>query len=231
VFVPLLLTYPANAADEFPPFLAGTGEFPAEVRTEIISVWNDYTLMRVVEGRPARAQLEIYRLFVDHPEVTAAASRHLGLAKYRVRPLGRDQFAAEDGEGAQGTYRVLLKDDRRRIVLSQGRYEGRILRVSGASLTILSFEPRAGEGGVPEVSQRVETFVRIENQVAAFFARLLFPLFSGYADRKLIETFNVTAEVSEWAAQNPSAFCAWLTSPNAVPATLEAFAPLFVTCR
>jgi hypothetical protein len=230
-FVALLTVCPANAADEFPPFLAGASEFPAEVRTEIISVWSDYTLTRVVEGRPARAPLEIYRLFVDHPEVTAAAARHLGLAKYRVRALGPNQFAAEDGEGAQGTYRVLLKDDRRRIILSRGRYEGRILSVIGASLTILSFEPRAGEGGVPAVSQRVESFVQIENPVAAFFARLLLPFFSGYADRKLTETFNVTAEVSEWAVRNPSAFCAWLASPDGVPASLEAFGPIFVACR
>lgn len=227
----LLLARAAHAADGFPPFLSGTDQFPQEVRTEIVGVWNDYTLTRVVEGQPARAPFEIYRLLVDHPDITAAASRHLGLTNYRVQALGPDRFAAEDGEGAKGTYRVLLKDDHRRIILGQGSYEGRILRVSGASLTLLSFELRAGTDGAPEVAQQVEAFVRIDNQVAAFFARLLLPLFSGYADRKLAETFNVTAEVSEWAARNPGAFCAWLRSSDGLPGSHEVFASVFPSCR
>jgi len=230
-FVALLLGRAAQAADEFPPFLSRAGEFPPDVRAGIIRVWNEYTFTRVVDGRPARAPLEIYRLFVDHPDVTAAASRHLGVAKYRVRPLGPDQFAAEDGEGTTGTYHVLLKQAHRRVILSRGRHEGRVLRVSGASLTILSFEPRTGADGLPEVAQRVETFVHIENRVAAFFARVLLPLFSGYADRKIAETFNVTAAVSEWAAGTPAVFCAWLASPDGPPARPEAFAAAFPACR
>lgn len=227
----VLLAPAADAADEFPPFLPGAAGFSPDIKAEIQSVWNDYTLTRVVEGQPARAPLETYRLFVDHPDVTAAASRRLGLAKYQVRALGPDRFAADDGEGAKGTYQVLLKDARRRIILSRGSYEGTILHVSGASLTILSFEPRIGAGETPEVTQRVETFVRIENQVAAFFARLLLPLFSGYADRKLAETFNVTAQVSEWAAQNEGAFCAWLANSDDLSASQEAFASVLPACR
>lgn len=227
----LLLAPAAHAADEFPPFLPGADNFSPDVRTEIQSVWNNHTLTRVVEGWPARAPLETYRLFVDHPDVTAAASRHLGLTKYRVRALGPDRFAAEDGEGAKGTYRVLLRDERRRIILSRGSYEGSILHVSGASLTILAFEPRVGEDGTWEVAQRVETFVRIENQIAAFFARLLLPLFSGYADRKLAETFNVTAQVSEWAARSEPTFCAWLGNSEDLAASRDAFTSVFPACR
>ncbi len=231
IFVLLLFARVARG-EEFPPFLPGAGEFPPEVRAEVVSVWNDYTLTRAVDGRPARAPLEIYRLFVDHPDVTAAASRHLGLAKYRVEVLGPDQFAAEDGEGAKGTYRVLLQGERRRILLTRGYHEGRILgRIGGASLTILSFEPRAGAVGVPEVAQRVEAFVRIDNPVAAFFARLLLPLFSGYADRKVAETFNVTARVSEWAAREPAGFCAWLASPDGLPSSRDAFSAVLPSCR
>ena len=186
----------------------------------------------MVDGRPARAPLEVYRLFVDYPEVTAAASRHLGLAKYRVEALGPDQFVADDGQGARGTYRVLAQEGRRRILLTRGSHDGRILgRIGGASLTILSFEFRAGAEGVPEVAQRVEAFVRIDNPVAAFFARLLLPLFSGYADRKIAETFNVTARVSEWAAREPAVFCAWLASGDGLPARRDAFSAVLPGCR
>lgn len=228
----LLLARAAHAAEEFPPFLPAAGEFPPDIRAEIVSVWTDYTLTRTVDGRPARAPLEIYRLFVDYPDVTAAAARHLALAKYRVEAVGPDRFAADDGEGAKGTYQVLAQDERRRVLLTRGSLEGRILgRIGGTSLTVLSFEPRPAADGVPEVAQRVEAFVRIDNPVAAFFARLLLPFFSGYADRKIAETFNVTAKVSEWAAREPAAFCAWLASADGVPARQEVFASAVPVCR
>jgi len=114
-------------------------------------------------------------------------------------------------------------------MLTRGSHEGAILgRIGGVSLTILSFELRAGADGPPEVAQRVETFVRIDSPVAAFLARLLLPLFSGYADRKIAETFNVTARVSEWAAREPAAFCAWLAGSDGLPARRDAFSSL---CR
>ncbi|MEK7363833.1 MAG: hypothetical protein AAB016_07645 [candidate division NC10 bacterium] len=77
----LLLFARVARGEEFPPFLPSAGDFPPDVRSEIISVWTDHTLTRVVDGRSARAPLEIYRLFVDYPDVTAAASRHLGLPR------------------------------------------------------------------------------------------------------------------------------------------------------
>ena len=62
----LLLFARVARGEEFPPFLPGASDFSPDVRSEIISVWTDLT--RVVDGRPARAPLEIYRLFVDYPD-------------------------------------------------------------------------------------------------------------------------------------------------------------------
>lgn len=218
-------------AADFPPFLPEPERFPAEIRSEIASVWSRYTLTRVVSGQPARAPLDLFRLFVDLPEVTAAASRHLGLAKFRARQLGPDYYAAEDGEGAEGTYRVLVRDPHRRVILTWGRHSGRILgQITGASLTLLTFEPETGENGALQIAQRVETFVRIDNVVAAFVARILLPLFSGYADRKIAETFNVTARVSAWAHEDPADFCRWLAGEPDAGRHRAEFAPLLPPC-
>jgi len=62
-------------------------------------------------------------------------------------------------------------------------------------------------------------------------ARLLLPLFSGYADRKIAETFNVTARVSEWAAREPAAFCAWLAGSDGLPARRDVFSSVLPPCR
>jgi len=216
---------------DFPPFLPDAERLPAEVRSEVVSVWSRHTLSRTVSGQPARVPLDLFRLFVDLPEVTTAAARHLGLAKYRVRQLGLDLYGADDGEGAMGTYRVLVREPHRRIMLTWGRHTSFVLgEISGASLTLLAFEPETDADGRPWVAQRVETFVRIDNRVAAFFARLLLPLFSGYADRKIVETFNVTARVSEWAREDPADFCRWLAGEPEAGRHRAAFAPLLPPC-
>ena len=218
-------------AADFPPFLPELERFPAEIRNEITSIWTGHTLTRAVSGEPARAPLELFQLFVDLPEVTAAAARHLGLVQYRVRQLRPDHYEAEDGEGARGTYRVLVRETHRRVMLTRGSHASRILgRVTGASLTILDFVPETGTDGDPQISQRVETFVRIDNRLTAFIARILLPFFSSYADRKIAETFNVTARVSAWAHGEPTTFCVWLANqPEGVRHRAE-FAPLLAPC-
>src|SRR3972149_6942446 len=75
-FVWLLLARAAHAGEEFPPFLPGASEFPPDVRSEIISVWTDYTLTRGVEGRPARAPLATYRLFAGFYNPTPPPPPH-----------------------------------------------------------------------------------------------------------------------------------------------------------
>lgn len=228
----LLLGLGRALAADFPPFLPEAERFPAEISGEIVSVWSRHTLTRVVSGQPARVPLDLFRLFVDLPEVTAAAARHLGLAKYRVRQLGPDLYEAEDGEAAKGTYRVLVREPHRRIMLTWGSHTSLILgRISGASLTLLAFEPETDADGNRRIAQRVETFIRIDNQVAAFLARLLLPLFSGYADRKIVETFNVTARVSEWARGNPADFCRWLGGEPDAGRHRAEFAPLLPPCE
>jgi len=214
-----------------PAFLPEPERFPEEIRNEIASVWTRYTLTRAVSGEPAPASLDLFQLFVDIPDVTAAAARHLGLAKYRVRQLGPHLYEADDGEGATGTYRVLVQEPRRRIMLTSGSHSSFLLgRISGASLTLLAFEPETDADGTPRITQRVETFVRIDNQVAAFLARLLLPLFSGYADRKVVETFNVTARVSEWAHEDPADFCRWLAGEPDAGRQRAEFALLLPQC-
>lgn len=197
---------------DFPPFLPFPERLPSEIRSEVVSVWRGYTLTRAVNGQSARPPLDLVRLFIDLPVVTVAASRHLGLANYQVRQIGpTSYYEVEDGEGARGTYRVLFEEPYRRVFLASGGRPIRILgQVTGAALTVLIFRPEVGLDGRPWVAQRVETFVRVDNTIPAFFARILAPLFPGYVDRKIGEGFNIMASVSGWAYENPRAFCHWL---------------------
>jgi hypothetical protein len=148
----------------------------------------------------------VYAAFVDAPEVTVAAARALQIANYEVRPLGPDWYAADDHDGARGEYRVLLREGGRRVILSWGEHSSIFLgTIRGSALTVLDLAPQ--DAGV---DQALTAFIRIDHRVAAALARILVVLFGSVADRKLMEGFEVAAQVAEWGTERPREFCAWL---------------------
>jgi hypothetical protein len=192
---------------DWPPFLRADDDYPAPIANAIKRLWTDATFTRTVKGDPAAVPLSFYLRFIDAPDVTAAAARHLGLTTYHVRILGDDSYEADDGHGgARGVYRVLERGDGRRMLLSWGSHRGSILgTVSGSALTQLEF---GDDGG--RATQRLTVNVIIDQGIAATLTRPVLFLFGGFVDRKLNEAFRTAAGVAGWAEARPEEFCAWL---------------------
>lgn len=190
-------------------------------------MWADPTLSRTVQGRSARVPYELYVAFVDTPDVTAAAARHLGLAKYEVEPLSDDRYRATDNDGSTGMYQVLVRESHRRVVLSWGEHTGSILgTISGSALTVIKLHP-----GPAAIEQTLEAYVRIDNALAAVLARILVTIFGSVADRKLAEGSTVTARVAEWAVERSDEFCDWLAGEPVPAARRARFRALASGCR
>jgi hypothetical protein len=185
--------------------------------TTVAKVWQEPTLTRTVEGDPVETPFEVYRVFVDMPDVTAAAARHLGLARYEVRRVSADTYEADDHAGASGRYQVLVHTPERRVLLSTGRHKSFLLgTVSGQALTVVTLEQRDAT-----IVPRLTAYVHIDHPVAAALARALVRVFGRLADGKLGEGFQVTARVAEWAWRSPAELCRWLEH-DAVPRTRAA---------
>src|SRR5262249_21779211 len=160
-----MLAVAAAASDrpDWPPFVPPRSSLSAGVVSSIERVWRAPTLTRTVQGEPAPVPLKIYDAFLDSPDVTAAAARQLKLARYQVRMMGGGWYEADDGQGAHGIYRVRVRTPERHVILSWGHHSGAILgTISGTALTVLEFEDRDHQ-----VSQKLTTYVLIENRVAA----------------------------------------------------------------
>jgi hypothetical protein len=196
----------ASEPSPWPAFLPSRASLSVGVVAGVERVWRRPTLTRTVEGTPARVSLATYDAFVDAPDLTAEAARHLDLAKYDVRVMDDDWYEADDGGGAHGVYRVLVRTPTRRVILSWGHHSGAILgTITGSALTLLEFEDRGDE-----VGQKLTAYVLIDNRIAATLARSLVAVFSPVVDRRLSEGFRVTARVAEWATAKPDEFCSWL---------------------
>ena len=192
---------------DWPPFLRPGDTYPAPIASTIKRLWTDATFTRTVKADPAPVPVSFYLRFIDAPDVTAAAARHLGLTTYRVRILGDDYYEADDGYGgAHGVYRVLERGEGRRMLLSWGSHRGSILgTVSGSALTQLEF---ADDGG--RARQGLTVNVIVDQGIAATLTRPDLFLFGGFVDRKLNEAFRTAAAAAGWAHAKPEEFCAWL---------------------
>jgi hypothetical protein len=204
----LAVTSPRSAPRDWPPFLRASDEYPAHIANAVRRLWLDSTFTRTVSAEPAPVPLAFYLRFVDAPDVTAAAARHLQLTTYDVKVLGGDWYEADDGANTRGVYHVLVRDGARRVVLSWGTHRGSILgTIGGSALTRLEL---GDDGG--RAPQRLVVNAIIDNGFVAGMARPVLLLFGWFVDRKLGEAFRTAASVAAWAHANPGEFCAWLQS-------------------
>jgi hypothetical protein len=196
----------AEPAGFWPPLLGPPEALAPEVSAAVERAWMAPTLRRRVHVPSARVPLEVYRAFLDTPDVTAAAARFLKLATYGVTVLDDDRYEADDGDGARGFSQVLQRDPQRRVVFSKGEQTGPILgTVRGYALTVLDLEPRGDW-----VDAALTAYVYIDDRVAAGLARFLIVSLGALADRKLTEGLRTTAVVAEWAVDPSGSFCEWL---------------------
>jgi hypothetical protein len=226
--VALVVVLGARAqASAWPPFLPPPDSFPPAVVAGVERVWGEPTLRRSVEGERVPVPQPAYLAFVDAPEVTAAAARHLKLANYEVRRLADGAYEADDHDGARGVYQVLVRQGGRRVVYSRGSHTGIFLgTIRGSALTVMDFEAEPGA-----TRPRLAAWVLIDNRVAASLARVLIAVFGYLADAKLTEGFKVTGRVAEWAVGHPDEFCAWLEGSSVAPARREPVLTALGRCR
>lgn len=217
----------STASDPWPPFLGPRDRYPSAVVSAVDHIWQSPTLSRTVHGRPARVPLAVWMLFVDTPELTADAARYLKLARYEVEPFDDSEYRATDNAGARGMYRVLVREPRRRVILSWGTHHSWLLgEVSGSALSVLDFETRSNG-----IDPAIAAHVKIDNAVAARMARMLMTMFGGLADRKLAEGFAVTGRVAEWAVEQRQDFCGWLEHESSLsPSRRDRVLAVFPDC-
>jgi len=209
------------------PALLGPREvFPPEVSTAVERVWTEPTLRRTINGPPVRVPLDVYEAFVDAPDVTAAAARFSRIRTFDIHALDDDSYLGDDGDGAQFVSRVLRREPRRRVLLSEGQLVNPLLgTINASALTVLDLEPQDGE-----VSPKLTAYMYIAKGGGATLARLLVPRFGFIADRKLGEGLRATSAVAEWAVERSGSFCDWLAHEPLSPVHRDRIQAALPTC-
>jgi hypothetical protein len=196
------------------------------VSTAVERVWIEPTLSRTINGPSARVPLDVYEAFVDTPEVTAAAARFRRIRTFDIHALDDDSYWGDDGDGARFVNRVLRREPRRRVLLSEGQLVNPLLgTINASALTVLDLEPQDGE-----VSPKLTAYMYIAKGGGATLARLLVPRFGFIADRKLGEGLRATSAVAEWAVERSGSFCDWLAHEPLSPVHRDRIQAALPTC-
>jgi len=162
------------------------------------------TLQKSVERFRFRSQPAIFEFLLDHPDFAAAVARELRLARYRITPRSDGTYDAVDMQGIHGSFRPLYTAHGERVYSGVGSYQPSFFpSFSGHAVVRLRYQHRFDPEGLPFVENRAEVYVRLDNRVAAFFARLLMPFLHGVVDHKVNQALTVAKRVSEQIAMNP----------------------------
>lgn len=186
------------------------------------------TLQKSVERFRFRSQPAIFEFLINHPDFAVAVARELRIARYQITPRSDGTYDAVDMQGIHGSFRPLYTAHGERVYGGVGSYRPRFLpSFSGHAVVRLRYQHRFDPGGLPVVENRAEVYVRLDNRIAAFFARLLLPFLQRVVDQKVNQALTVAKRVSEQITMNPTTVYYRLRqSPVLDRATLESFRQL-----
>ena len=155
------------------------------------------TLQKSVERFRFRSQPEIFEFLLDHPDFAAAVARELRIGRYRITPRLDGTYDALDVQGIRGSFRPLYTAHGERVYGGVGSYRPRFFpSLAGQAVVRLRYQHRFDPEGRPVVENRAEVYVRLDNRIAAFFARLLLPFLQRVVDQKVNQALTVAKRVS-----------------------------------
>ncbi len=230
VFLAFFSTQQANAFASPSPAWASVmlSRLDPTEAEQIRMVIEHSTLQKSVELFRFRSQPAIFEFLLDHPDFAAAVARELRIARYRITPRSDGTYDAVDMQGIRGSFHPLYIAHGERVYGGVGSYRPRFFpSFSGRAVVRLRYQHRFDSEGLPVVENHTEVYIRLDNRIAAFFARLLLPFLQRVVDQKVNQALTIAKRVSEQIAMNPMAVYYRLRqSPVLDRATLESFRQL-----
>lgn len=162
---------------------------PQRARARIQDVLNDACFFR----RPASDRIacdpNFYRFVLSRPDVVVDIWRVLGVSDIRLRQTGPDQYFADDGSGTTTRLEYLYRGDDSYIVYAEGSYTGPLaLRtMRGSAVLHLQTSHGVGADGRPQVTHRLDVFLRLHNLGAELVARGMTSQLGTMTDRNFHE--------------------------------------------
>jgi hypothetical protein len=183
-------------------------------------------LIRNIPARTFATDGDTMEKLFEHPPLTAAIVRGMGLGDFRVDPRGAGLYRVREGRSIEADFRQLYRREGLRLFHIQGQYYGSFfIHLSGEALLLARYYP-FGRGGV---AVKADAALCVDNRFYGFLVSLFAPLFKQLVDGRFSSYMDIAGKLSEALAGDPEGVYNRLTGENALsPGEREEFRALFL---
>ena len=158
-------------------------------RAKAESVLSSMSLFRELPTLSVECNPEIYRFFVQHPDVAVSIWRVMQISDFKMWQTGQTEYEADAGDGTIGVIDVLLQSDSDNVIYCEGEYKSPLLRntVKGQAVLHLQTTFTKDQNGADIATHRLYMYVSFPSQSVETIARVISPVSNMIVDRNFQE--------------------------------------------
>jgi hypothetical protein len=158
-------------------------------RRQVNEVIRDTSYFRELPTLRFEVDPRAYSYLADQPDLTVALWRAMGISKFKVRQTGRDDYAADGGDGTKGTIEVVQRHPGHNVILCTGIFKSPLLLRGVKTKSVIHLQTvfSRDKRGRTFATHRAFTHVSFPSTTAETAAKMLSPIGNMVLDRNFKE--------------------------------------------
>lgn len=153
------------------------------------NILNNLSMFRAMPSLRLQVDHDVYRFFVEHPDVAVSMWRALGVSKCELWQTGPNAYETDIGDGSTGVIDVLLRSGTDHLILGEGEFKSPLIvkPIQATALLHLHTDYVIRRDGETEAITRGSLFVAFPSQTVETAAKVISPVTNMVIDRNFEE--------------------------------------------
>lgn len=176
-----------------------------EARARAESILKDVGLFRRLPALQFEVDPDVYRYFLEHPDVAVGTWRAMEISKFELKPVRAGVYHADAGDGSVGEVEVFYRTPGDTLIACDGAFKSPLLArpiVARALIRVQTEFHREMDGRVVAV-QNGDVFVQFPSTTVETVAKIISPVSHSIADRNFKQITLFMYMMSQAAGKQP----------------------------
>ena len=176
-----------------------------ESRTKAETVLKDVGLFRRLPTLKFDVDPDVYRYFLDHPDVAVGTWRAMDISKFQLNEVGPGVYQADAGDGSAGNVEVFYRTPNDTLIYCDGAFKSPLLArpIVARALMRVRTDFRQDKDGRITATEAGDVFVQFPSSTIETVARLISPVSHSIADRNFRQITLFIYMMSQATAKQP----------------------------
>ncbi len=172
---------------------------------KVDAVLADTAMFRRMPIRVVPCDPDMYLFLVRHPDVVVNIWDVLKMSNLAMEQTGERTYDTVDNAGTNGTVEYLYQSSDTHIILSEGRYQGPLIKkpITGRSIVVLKTGYVREPDGRYYITSRLDAFVQVDHGALELLTKAFHPLVGKVADVNFTQTVAFVGSLSKTAEVDP----------------------------